>query len=355
MTGSNTLGAVNPFVGPRPLETGQPIFGRDREIEQLYYLLSAERIVLFHSPSGAGKSSLIRAGLIPRLEERFDVRGPTRVNTQPPADDAGTFLNVNRYVRSANLGFEEGVPKDRRRPDDVISRMTLAECVETRPRRRSAPQNIVLIFDQFEEILTADPLAFGAKYEFFRQLGELLQNPCIWALFALREDYLAPLDPYTEQVPTNLKNRFRIDLLSREAAREAMAGTADKGGRTFASGAAEKLVLDLAAMQVQQADGTFERQVGPTVEPLQLQVVCRGLWERMPADRLLIETEDVDAFGDEAVDAPAFFDQRRRLGREHLLDGLRAGLGCKAVQVGPHRCGNLIHALPQFRRWSRLG
>ena len=33
----------NPFVGPRPLETGQRIFGRQREIEELYYLLGAER------------------------------------------------------------------------------------------------------------------------------------------------------------------------------------------------------------------------------------------------------------------------------------------------------------------------
>ena len=37
---------ANPFVGPRPIEKGQQIFGRDLEIDQLYYLLSAERIVV---------------------------------------------------------------------------------------------------------------------------------------------------------------------------------------------------------------------------------------------------------------------------------------------------------------------
>ena len=73
MIGSSLKRAVgaNPFVGPRPFETGRKIFGRDREIDDLYYLLSAERIVLLHSPSGAGKSSLVQAGLIPRLNERF--------------------------------------------------------------------------------------------------------------------------------------------------------------------------------------------------------------------------------------------------------------------------------------------
>ena len=33
-------------VGPRPFETGEHLFGREREIAELYYLLSAKRIVL---------------------------------------------------------------------------------------------------------------------------------------------------------------------------------------------------------------------------------------------------------------------------------------------------------------------
>jgi hypothetical protein len=282
----------NPFVGPQSLETGQRIFGRDREIEVLYYQLSAERIVLLHSPSGAGKSSLIRAGLMPRLQERFDVWGPTRVNTEPAAGGS-----ANRYVRSAVLGFEQGLPEARRRSDEVLSAMSLAAYVAQRPRRRSAPKQLVLIFDQFEEILTADPLALDAKREFFRQLGELLQNPDVWALFALREDYLAALDPYAYQMPTQLKNRFRLDLLGREAAEEAMVGTAAEGGRSFAADAVKQLAQDLATMQVQQPDGRFEKQVGPHVEPLHLQVACRGLWERMPADDPSIDLADIANFG----------------------------------------------------------
>ncbi|HEX7180799.1 MAG TPA: hypothetical protein VF756_03085, partial [Thermoanaerobaculia bacterium] len=53
----------NPYVGPRPFELGERLWGRDEETAGLYYLLSAERIVLLHSPSGAGKSSLVQAGL----------------------------------------------------------------------------------------------------------------------------------------------------------------------------------------------------------------------------------------------------------------------------------------------------
>src|ERR1039457_878093 len=108
MTGSSSavVTATNPFVGPRPIDTGQKIFGRDREIEELFYLLNAERIVLLHSPSGAGKSSLIQAGLVPRLkQEQFDVWPTIRVSTEPPAD-----TTANRYVLSTVQSLEEELP-----------------------------------------------------------------------------------------------------------------------------------------------------------------------------------------------------------------------------------------------------
>ncbi|MGE0101065.1 MAG: PQQ-binding-like beta-propeller repeat protein [Blastocatellales bacterium] len=287
-------GDENPYVGPRPFETGRRLFGRDRETEDLYYLLSAERIVLLYSPSGAGKSSLIQAGLVPRLAGKFDVWGPTRVNLQPSGElPAG----VNRYVRSAMLGLEQGIPESRRRPESELVGLSLADYVSGRPRRRSAPDNIVIIFDQFEEILTVDPLAVEAKKEFFNQLGELLLDPRIWALFALREDYLAPFDTYAEMIPTHLRNRFRLDLLGRESAREAIVNPARDGGREFADEAVEKLVSDLATVKVQQPDGKFIDQLGQHVEPLQLQVVCRRLWERMPDEDRRIDLEDVLELG----------------------------------------------------------
>ncbi len=66
----------SPFKGPNPLEYGDRIYGRNREINDLYNQLCANRIVVLHSPSGAGKSSLVQAGLILRLEAQFDVWGP---------------------------------------------------------------------------------------------------------------------------------------------------------------------------------------------------------------------------------------------------------------------------------------
>ena len=55
------MGVDNPYVGARPLTREQRLFGRDRERRELTDLLIAERIVLLHAPSGAGKTSLIEA------------------------------------------------------------------------------------------------------------------------------------------------------------------------------------------------------------------------------------------------------------------------------------------------------
>ncbi len=288
MNGSALM--ANPFVGPRPFELGERLYGREREISELHLRLNAERIVLLHSPSGAGKSSLVQAGLVPLLARSFDVWGPARVNAEPILGEG------NRYTLSAIQGFEEEIPENLRRPLEVLSRQTLAGYFEQRPRRRAAAPNVILLFDQFEEILTVDPLATKAKHEFFDQLGDLLRNPRVWALFALREDYLAPLDPFAHQVPTHLKNRFRIDLLGVDAAREAIIEPAREGGREFP--AVDELVTDLATVKVQQADGTFMEETGRHVEPVQLQVVCRRLWDAMPAADLSIDLEDLERFGD---------------------------------------------------------
>src|SRR5262249_1463510 len=100
--------ATNPYPGPRPFRSGETLYGRDREITQLFYLLSAERIVVLHAPSGAGKSSLIHAGLVPRLQrERFDVWPIIRLSLEP-GGDAPAAHGCNRFVHSAILTLEDG-------------------------------------------------------------------------------------------------------------------------------------------------------------------------------------------------------------------------------------------------------
>ena len=58
-----------PLSRPTPFKRGEKLYGRERETAELLDLLIAERIVLLYSPSGAGKTSLVQAALIPELED----------------------------------------------------------------------------------------------------------------------------------------------------------------------------------------------------------------------------------------------------------------------------------------------
>lgn len=295
----------NPYVGPRAFQRGETLYGRDRETLALIDLLVAERIVLLHSPSGAGKTSLIQAALIPRCDhKRFRVLPIIRVNNPLPLDAEAT---TNRYIASVLASLENAETNGNQ------NAIATAELGKTQPDESAAPRSglaqveaylpkdpsefPLLIFDQFEEILTVDPANTAAKHEFFTQLGELLHAHRLWALFAMREDYFASLEPYRKWVPTQFDTAFRLDLLNASNARLAIQNPARKSGVTFTDAAADKLVNDLRLVQVQQPDGTMLEQQGPYVEPVQLQVVLYRLWQSLAPGATEIRDSDVAQVG----------------------------------------------------------
>jgi WD40 repeat protein len=277
----------NPYVGPRPIadaeHPGEKIWGRDREILALADLVVANRIVLVYSPSGAGKTSLLMAGLLPNLTaRRFAARPPIRANSPvPPGVDA-----LNRYTLSVLLSLEEPLPKDQKTPIEKLARMTLVEYLTDDPSRE------LLVFDQFEEVLTADPLDHVGREAFFTQLGQALSNRGRWAVFAMREDYLGPLDRYTKHIPTRLSHTYRLDLLTKEAALESVTGPAAALGVTFDRDAAWRLVDNLSALVVDYEDKQ-KSGLGEYVEPVQLQVVCRRLWGKLDEGTTVIGAEHI--------------------------------------------------------------
>jgi WD40 repeat protein len=300
--------------------TGEKLYGRDTELRQLLDLLIAERIVLLHSPSGAGKSSLIYAGLIPQLrEEGFNVLPTIRVNLEPPVETspapasaetggAPAAESFNRYIYSALLSLDSALPEAQQTAPEILAQMTLSAyldqyvaSLEASDSTSDQARNMVLIFDQFEEILTIAPNDRESKAAFFAQVGAALRDRGRWALFSMREDYMAALEPYLRPVPTRLANRFRLDLLGPEAAQMAIQRPCAEIGVDFAGAAAAKLVNDLRRVQVQRPDGTIELQPGPYVEPVQLQVVCYRLFEKLPAEAAGITEDNLAAIGD--VDA----------------------------------------------------
>src|SRR6266542_3021260 len=312
----------NPYVGPRSFQTGEALYGRDHEIRDLLGLLIAERIVLLHSPSGAGKTSLVQAALIPRLQEQeFTILPVMRVSLEPPAvtKDEGRTTNgttngesvlrpsssvANRYVLSALLSLEEMLPPEQQTPLDELAALSLDAYLNRHPIASSA-NSTVLIFDQFEEILTVDPTNLADKHAFFAQVGRALRNRQRWALFSMREDYVAALAPYLRHIPTRLNCTCRLDLLGATAAQQAIRQPARGSGVEFDAAAATRLIDDLRRVHVQRPDGSVEEQLGPAVEPVQLQVVCYRLWNmhfnghgvESPGDDRQITLADVEGVG----------------------------------------------------------
>lgn len=292
---------INPYVGPRAFKYGERLYGREAEVPELLDLLISERIVLLHSPSGAGKTSLIQAGLIPELEKnKFAVWPVLRVDLGMPQEwnvDAG----ANRYVASVVQSLEPALGEDLRDTLSQLAGKSLQQIFNALKRTEDdAPAFEVLIFDQFEEIFTVDPIDKQAKRDFFLQLGELLRERNRWALFVMREEYIAALNPYLRTVPTHLNTQFHLELLGEDPARRAIQSPAETQGVDFETAAARALVDDLRQVQVQAPDGTTQWQSGPYVEPVQLQVVCRRLWEkRQEKNRItekdIGELEDVNA------------------------------------------------------------
>lgn len=268
----------NPYVGPRPFRKGEGLRGRGREAQGLADKLMGERIVLLHSPSGAGKTSLIQASLVPKMEKAgFQIcarTAPTfsalRVHTPPPQD----FPVKNRYVFSAVLGLLGDIEKD----PVGLADLSFGEALDRMGEWPEAPHYQLVIFDQLEEALTLNPADRDAQIDFFRQVGEALDNDNRWALLAIREDYMGGLDRFIPYLPTGLQARYRLDFLEQDAALQAMREPARERGVDFTSEAALALFDDLRTIRIEgPCHGPTEIQ-GPYIEPVHLQVVCHRLW-----------------------------------------------------------------------------
>jgi WD40 repeat protein len=310
----------NPYVGPRPFESSDAslFFGRERELAELRDWLIARRVALLFSPSGAGKTSLLQAGLIPALEnEGYTVLPRVRVGIEPPNPAGGGAeagqQAANRYLLSTIISLEENLPQECRAEAATLTGKSLADYLaERREKTASFYQGEmdigqVLIVDQFEEVLSLDPTDLETKEAFFASLAPVLRDPQYFVLFAMREDYVASLEPYLRWFPERLATRYRIDLLSEAAALLAIRKPAQQATPPveFNREAADELLNDLRQVRLLQADGTPKVLPGPYVEPIMLQVVCQRLWDSRSSpsqisleDLRLLRSADVGAIAD---------------------------------------------------------
>ena len=296
----------NPYIGPRTFSPAEAhkFFGRNREARNLIGMIVSHRTMLFYAQSGAGKSSLINAKVIPGLtHEGFEMLPVGRVSGQNGLDTDVENIFVYNLISSLHRKKEE---------PPIFSSITLSafldnlvqidgvfayddqyvypEDAELKPR--------VLLIDQFEEILTTNTPFWEERDVFFQQLGEAMAlDDQLWVVMAMREDFIAGLDPYRHHFENGLRDRFYMQQLDREAALEAIMKPAEGAKRPFTPHAAEILVDNLREIRQRRTVG--ERFLGAYVEPVQLQAVCYQMWEKLkehPGGQITVQ--DVEAYAD---------------------------------------------------------
>ena len=307
--------STDPYVGPRTFSQAEAnrFFGREREASELLSLVISQRLVLFYAQSGAGKSSLLNARLIPMLRaEGFHVLPVGRVGGALAGDGVpvkNVFVynlldSIEANAAAATLAdldlptFLAGLTSDDGGATWYFDAAAEADaaCEDGVGDGAGAyvTPSTVLVVDQFEEIVTNFPERWEDRAGFFRQLdAALAADPRLWVVLTLREDFVAALDPYLPLVERWGRGRYYMQRMGVKAALEAVREPAQWAGRTFAPGVAEWLVDNLRLVRAQGGEGAVVP--GEFVEPVQLQVVCYQWWESLPADGVAtIELDSVE-------------------------------------------------------------
>lgn len=219
-------------------------FGRQRIVEEIVQNLRIERRFLaVFGPSGSGKSSVVQAGLIPRL----------RQGILPGSDQW-----IITVVRPTTSLFT-----------DIVSRL--------QQRHRSAMTREVVIIDQFEELFTAFPeqdcKTIGS------QIADVLENaPDITLILVMRNDFYSRF-VQMESLAYWLKGRLIniSSILKREEVVDIIREPVRAVGLRFEEGLEETIVQDV--LDVSSQGGESQRVGSSTVLPL-LEFALTQLWER---------------------------------------------------------------------------
>ena len=284
ITQQRVVDADHPWLGLSPYteETQEFFFGRDLEVRELFRRVREQPLTVLFGQSGLGKSSLLGAGLLPKLRvERFR---PTLLRlgyeaTDPPLiQQLGDILaktiatngndNDNDPLQTPALPLPQTLPQNLPQPQPQSQALpkTLPQALpltlpQTLPltlwerfhHLASRPDDLeeaplVLIFDQFEEIFTlaTTKVRQAEAGELFRQLADLIENrppqsvqermrsdrrvvneydlglAAIHVVITLREDFLSQLEAYKKLMPALMRNRMALRMLSGPQALEAV-------------------------------------------------------------------------------------------------------------------------------------
>ncbi len=246
------------------LSDAEIFFGRSQAIAALLGNLQRGPLTVLHAESGAGKSSLVQAGVMPRLI-------------------AAGHLPV--YLRPYNV--EPALALKRLFISDLGNTPLLA----TGPLRDFLKQinalvgeacQMFIFLDQFEEFFTQ--LDEPARAEFVRELAECLGDESLgvrWIL-SMRTEFFGNLAAFRPTIRNPFENDLRLNRLNREEAREVAIEPARRRGITFETAEVDVMLDDLG---------------GQAVQPPQIQLVCSALYEELAGGEKTITQALYDRLG----------------------------------------------------------
>jgi tetratricopeptide (TPR) repeat protein len=235
-----------PYPGMVAFESKELFFGRDDEIQRLVGHVRDHALTVAVGPSGSGKSSLIRAGLIPRLPGTWLVR-QVRLLDRP---------SVHLWQA---LGVE--MADGARLPD-------LGAAMDALLAGQPPDARVLVVVDPLEELFQLAPAdrarALHEQERFRDLLGALARAPRCACVIALRADFFGNLmnSPLWSLAEHNL---FAIASLADDALRTAIREPARRRSVSVEPALIEMLIADVRGE--------------PGALPL-LQETLRSLWEK---------------------------------------------------------------------------
>lgn len=281
----------NPWLGLASFteETRAYFYGREEEVAELARRVQRKLLTVLFGQSGLGKTSILRAGLVPRLRGQGYCPIYVRIDYGHDAPEPADQLKqaISRTARHSGQWTQTGV---------AIEGESLWEFLHHRDDvlRDEAGNTLIplLIFDQFEEIFTlaqSDDFGRARAARFVDELADLVENRPPKALEAklevddtaaerfdftrsdyrvlisLREDYLAPLESLKKAMPSISQNRLRLAPMT---GTQALAAVLQPG---------RKLVTEEVAAAIVRFVAGGAELANAEVEPSLLSLICREL------------------------------------------------------------------------------
>ena len=247
---------AGPFVGLRPFEQADAhlFFGRDEQVDALTARLQTRRFVAVLGTSGSGKSSLVRAGLLPALEGGRVIDGGTSWSIAimtPGANPIGNLAAA--LVRAGVTCSRSGAAVNRATTLEAILRRGALGLVDAVRESRLAANDSLLVFvDQFEEIFRFTRIAEAAgghdhAAAFVKLLLTALQqpSPAIYVMLTMRSEFLGNAAAFRDLPEAINDSLFVVPRLTRDQLTQAICGPVAVVGGRIAPSLVQRLLNDV--------------------------------------------------------------------------------------------------------------